>query len=86
MSSFETLAIYFLCTMCAINIYVSYCILSSDYYEPVQKAFQFFLIWLLPLLGSLFCYSLAKPDVSHKIRFRGDVPEYTGVGLHGLDH
>ena len=86
MSSLETLTIYCLCTMCAINIYVSYCILRSDYYEPLQKGFQFFLIWLLPLLGSLLCYSLAKPYMSHKFSVSGDIPEYTGVGLHGIDH
>jgi hypothetical protein len=86
MSSFETLVIYFLSTMCAINIYVSYCILSSDYYGPAQKAFQFFLIWLLPLLGSLFCYSLAKPSLGRKINASEDIPEYPGVGLQGLDH
>ncbi len=86
MGNLEMMTILFVCTVCAINLYVSYCVLRSDYYGSAQKAFQFFLIWLLPLLGSLFCYTLAKPDVSHKIRFRDDVPEYTGVGLHGLDH
>ncbi|MES2036851.1 MAG: hypothetical protein V4495_03355 [Pseudomonadota bacterium] len=86
MSNLETLTIYCLCTMLAVNIYVSYCIFRSDYYELAQKIAQFFLIWLLPLLGSLLCYSLAKPYMRHKFSFSDDTPEYTGVGLHGLDH
>ncbi|MFZ6780373.1 hypothetical protein ACO0LD_26355 [Undibacterium sp. Ji83W] len=86
MSNLETLTIYCLCTMCAINIYVSYCILRSDYYGVMQKIAQFLLIWLLPVLGSLFCYSLAKPSTGRKISVSEDAPEYPGVGLQGLDH
>lgn len=86
MSDIETLTIYFLCTICAINLYVSYCILSSNYYGVMQEIIQFLLIWLLPILGSLLCYSLAKPSFSRRSGFNDDVSEYPGVGLHGLDH
>jgi len=38
------------------NAWVTYVIYKSDKYEMVQKAFQYILIWIIPIFGVSFVY------------------------------
>ena len=46
-----------------INLYVTYKLYKSDYYEKHQKIYQTLIIWLLPILGFLIVmYFLSEDD------------------------
>lgn len=36
------------------NIYTTYLLYKTDQYEKIQKIIQFFIIWLIPILGIVF--------------------------------
>jgi len=67
------------------NTWVSYVVLSSDKYEPPQKACQCFLIWIIPIFGAILVYLFfrfeGQPD-------RGEYftdPNLTGDPVVGND-
>lgn len=47
----------------AMNLYISYLVAKSDFYEPTQKHVQYALIWLLPVIGALACYLFVQPTL-----------------------
>jgi hypothetical protein len=38
------------------NAFVCYRVAKSDLFEPLQKIFQYLLIWLLPILGAILAF------------------------------
>lgn len=47
------------------NIYVSYQLHKSDLYEKEQKVYQFFTIWLIPLLGMCIVLFFLNNELSN---------------------
>jgi hypothetical protein len=47
----------------ALNLYISYLVVKSDFYEPAQKYAQYALIWLLPVIGAIACYLFVQPTL-----------------------
>ena len=64
----KNLIIIFGVYLLLLNIVTSYRVFKSDSYSLLQKIFQFFLIWLLPLIGSIivasFLNSLSNTSIS----------------------
>ena len=56
-----TLFIAILCL--AMNLYVTYLVAKSEFFDPVQKYFQYGLIWLLPVIGVITCYLFVQPTL-----------------------
>ena len=56
-----TLFIAILCL--AMNLYVTYLVAKSEFFDPVQKYFQYGLIWLLPVIGVITCYLFVQPSL-----------------------
>jgi hypothetical protein len=48
--------------LCCMNIAASLKVHASEFYESSQKAMQYALIWLIPLIGAILCYGLARQD------------------------
>ncbi len=47
----ENIILFFAVVLISANIFVSYRMLKSDYYEKLQKVFQLFIIWCIPFIG-----------------------------------
>lgn len=62
----NTLLIVTICLaglLLAMNLYISFLVRRSDFYEPSQKYAQYVLIWLLPVIGALACYLFVQPTL-----------------------
>jgi hypothetical protein len=58
------------------NIAATLKVHASSFYEKKQKSIQYVLIWLVPVLGAILCYGLARQnDGPHS----GKYPEYTSL-------
>lgn len=44
------------------NVAASFKVHASSFYEKNQKSIQHVLIWLVPVLGAILCYGLARQD------------------------
>ena len=58
------------------NIYVTYKVHLSEYYDPAQKYIQYALIWLLPILGSTLCYLFVRDSVGRRSGIEADTLPY----------
>jgi len=70
------------------NIAASIKVHMSPFYEPSQKAMQYLIIWILPLVGAIFCYGLAKQnDGTHSGKYADDTSLYDdgNVGVENAD-
>lgn len=62
----DTLSVVTLCIvslLLALNLYISFLVMKSDFYEPGQKYAQYALIWLLPVMGAIACYLFVQPTL-----------------------
>lgn len=58
------------------NIAATLKVHASSFYERNQKSIQYVLIWLVPVLGAILCYGLARQDSGPRI---GKYPEDTSL-------
>ncbi|MCH8617786.1 hypothetical protein [Undibacterium sp. TS12] len=63
MNTLVVVAIFIVSVLLAMNLYVTYLLAKSDFYEPVQKYAQCGLIWLLPVIDALACYVFVQPSL-----------------------
>ena len=42
------------------HIYVSIIIFRADEYEPIQRLFQLFVVWIIPFFGALGCHLVLR--------------------------
>ncbi|MBC3920433.1 hypothetical protein H8L32_23420 [Undibacterium sp. CY18W] len=71
-------AIFIAIILLAMNIYVTYLLAKSEFFEPVQKYSQYALIWLFPVIGVVVCYLFVQPDLeppSGRYLNRDEAPE-----------
>ena len=47
-----------------LNVTATVAVARSDAFSPAQQAWQLGLIWLVPLIGAVVCFLLAKIDAS----------------------
>ena len=58
---YEDLIVYILCTpLVLLNLYASYRCMRSEYSESKQKIAQFFVVWLIPIIGPLLVIHFSK--------------------------
>jgi len=72
------IAIFITIILLAMNIYVTYLLAKSEFFEPVQKYSQYAVIWLLPVIGAVVCYLFVQPTLgppSGQYLNRDDAPE-----------
>lgn len=65
-ANMNTLLIVTICLtglLLAMNLYISYLVAKSDFYESTQKYVQYALIWLLPVIGAIACYLFVQPTL-----------------------
>ena len=70
------------------NVVATFKVYVSQFYEPSQKAMQYILIWLIPVLGAILCYGLAKQnDGPHSGKYPEDISLYDdgNVGIENAD-
>ncbi len=71
-----TVIIVALIVLLALHVYsaafTSWHLSRSPYFEPSQRFVQYFIIWLIPVLGTAFVLNMLGPDV--KQRYPGWVP------------
>jgi|GEM_PF-1944985 len=63
MNSFVILAVCIAILCLAMNLYVTYLVARSEFFDPVQKYCQYGLIWLLPVIGVVTCYLFVQPSL-----------------------
>ncbi|BBB58624.1 hypothetical protein UNDKW_0351 [Undibacterium sp. KW1] len=63
MNALIILAIIIVIVLLAMNVYVTYLLARSDFFEPAQKYAQYALIWLLPVIGAILCYLFVQPSL-----------------------
>jgi hypothetical protein len=63
--------------LAAINAYVSYRVAKSTYFTRLQKAVQWLIVWLLPLVGPSVVYVFTR-EPSPKPRDRNFTPNSSG--------
>jgi len=56
----------------ALNLYISFLVMKSDFYEPAQKYAQYALIWLLPVIGAIACYLFVQPGLGSSSKHIAD--------------
>lgn len=56
----------------ALNLYISFLVMKSDFYEPAQKYAQYALIWLLPVIGAIACYLFVQPGLGNSSKHTAD--------------
>ncbi len=55
-----------------VNSVVTIAVCRSESYEPRQKLFQLFVIWLVPIIGSVFLWYVMREDSGSDFRSSGD--------------
>lgn len=60
------------------NIYTSYRMYKSDYYEHFQKIFQLFMIWCIPFVGILIVLFFLSDERSSTPSFSDNSGAETG--------
>ncbi|MFZ6747033.1 hypothetical protein ACO0LC_27715 [Undibacterium sp. JH2W] len=63
MNPLIVVAIIIAIVLLAMNVYVTYLLAKSEFFEPAQKYAQYVLIWLLPVIGVLACYLFVQPTL-----------------------
>jgi len=59
------------------NIAATLKVHASSFYEKKQKSIQYVLIWLVPILGAILCYGLARQnDGPHRGKYSEDTSLY----------
>ena len=62
----DALSVVMICIvslLLALNLYINFLVVKSDFYEPGQKYAQYALIWLLPVIGAIACYLFVQPTL-----------------------
>jgi ACR3 family arsenite efflux pump ArsB len=54
--------VYLILVLIIGNLYVTYKLLRSEYYEKQQKIYQFLIIWLLPFIGMIVVLMFLSED------------------------
>ncbi len=67
-----------------VNGVVTIAVCRSESYEPRQKQLQFFVIWLVPIIGSAFLWYVMREDSRSDFRTVGGNPVDFG-GDSGYD-
>ncbi|MEA2099055.1 MAG: hypothetical protein U9P72_02895 [Campylobacterota bacterium] len=64
------------------NIYTSYQLFKSDFYEKTQKIVQFFIIWCIPIIGMSLILFFIKDELSEPSKSNNNAYEngYEGDG------
>ncbi len=78
----NTLAETLIVLLVALNGYASLVLVRSPYYDARQKLLQLAIIWLIPVIGALLVWALARPDAPTKPR-RYDIGDIVGSDLGG---
>lgn len=85
----DTVAITLICICGAIvlvNGFVSYCVATSDSFDPRQKYIQCALIWLLPIVGATVAYVFTRePKMSGASGYPTDNSLYDNDNV-GMDN
>jgi len=63
-----------------LNLKASWVLSNSTYYDKKQKLIQYFLVWLLPVLGGVLVWSIAV-ETSRK-RLSTDLSDNFGYGAN----
>jgi hypothetical protein len=68
------------------NIAATLKVHASSFYEKKQKSIQYALIWLVPVLGAILCYELARQnDGPHSGKYSED-PSLYDDGNVGIEN
>ncbi|MES2036850.1 MAG: hypothetical protein V4495_03350 [Pseudomonadota bacterium] len=63
MNALIVISIAIAVVLLAMNVYVTYLLVKSEFFEPAQKYAQYALIWLLPVIGAILCYLFVQPSL-----------------------
>jgi hypothetical protein len=84
----QVLVAVLIAMLLGMNIVASIKVQVSKFYEPSQKAIQHLLIWLVPIVGAILCYGLARQsDGPHSGKYAEDISLYDdgNVGIENAD-
>jgi hypothetical protein len=62
MDAIQVLIVLLFAVLLGMNIVATVKVHASEFYEPHQKVMQYALIWMIPLVGAILCYGLARQD------------------------